>query len=377
MKNPFEYGGIVSGEGFCNRVRETADLRRAVENAEKLFVFSERRFGKTSLVKRVLGSLPRDRFVPVYVDLWPTDDEAGFAAALAKALTEAVASSTNKLLATAKRLFGRLQPVLTTNDEGKPELTFRVSSGAGDLQPLEEVLNVPAHIARTRRRRVVVVLDEFQQILLYGSDLAERKLRSVIQKHGQVCYLFLGSRKHLIQGMVMDRNRPLYGAGGHYPLGPIATQDWGPFIKNRFEQAGKHIEDAEINAVCDHTQGHPFYTQHLCHALWETCEEGSTVARGLIGGAIDLLLDREAYAYATLWDTLTASQKRFVKGLADSPLGIKPFSSQFLQSYRVGSASTAQRAVKSLLEKDIIDRENGSFVISDRFFRLWILRLRQ
>ncbi len=41
----------MSGEAFCNRQKELADLRRAMENAEKLFVFSERRYGKTSLVR--------------------------------------------------------------------------------------------------------------------------------------------------------------------------------------------------------------------------------------------------------------------------------------------------------------------------------------
>lgn len=36
------------------------------------------------------------------------------------------------------------------------------------------------------------------------------------------------------------------------------------------------------------------------------------------------------------------------------------------------SASNAQRAVEALLERDVIDRDNGSFVIVDRFFRIWI-----
>jgi hypothetical protein len=56
MKNPFEYGGVVSGNAFCNREKEVADLLRAMENNEKLFVFSERRYGKTSLVRTALGN---------------------------------------------------------------------------------------------------------------------------------------------------------------------------------------------------------------------------------------------------------------------------------------------------------------------------------
>jgi hypothetical protein len=57
MINPFQYGNVVVGEAFCNRRAELRDLQRAVENGEKVFVYSERRLGKTSLVRTVLDSL--------------------------------------------------------------------------------------------------------------------------------------------------------------------------------------------------------------------------------------------------------------------------------------------------------------------------------
>ena len=120
MKNPFEYGGVVSGDAFCNREQELADLSRAMENAEKLFVLSERRYGKTSLVRVALSRLPRKGYVCAYVDLWPTDSEAGFATALAKAIAESMSSSVGKLLETAGTFFGSLAPSVTTDDEGKP-----------------------------------------------------------------------------------------------------------------------------------------------------------------------------------------------------------------------------------------------------------------
>jgi len=88
VKNPFEYGGVVSGDAFCNRQKELADLLRAMENGETLFLFSERRYGKTSLVRAALRKLPRKNFISAYVDLWPTDSEAAFVAAIAKAITE-------------------------------------------------------------------------------------------------------------------------------------------------------------------------------------------------------------------------------------------------------------------------------------------------
>lgn len=36
------------------------------------------------------------------------------------------------------------------------------------------------------------------------------------------------------------------------------------------------------------------------------------------------------------------------------------------------SASNAHRVPDALLAKDVIDRDNGSFLITDQFFRLWI-----
>src|SRR6266566_4577024 len=170
MRNPFEYGGVVSGEAFCNRQKELADLRRAMENAEKLFVFSERRYGKTSLVRAVLGRLPRKNFISAYVDLWPTDSEGTFVAAVARAITESMSSSVEKALEIAKKFFSSLSPSVTVDDEGKPTLAFGLAKHARIDPVLEEVLETPAKIAAKGGPRVAVVLDEFQQVLEYGSD---------------------------------------------------------------------------------------------------------------------------------------------------------------------------------------------------------------
>ena len=371
MRNPFEYGGVVAGDAFCNRKRERADLARAIRNREKLFVFSERRFGKTSLVQAVLADLPKRSAVSAYVDLWPTDGEATFVAALAKAITHSMSSSVEKLLETGRKLFSHLSPSVTVNDEGKPEVNFGVAKHHA-AQALDEVLETPAKLARNHGRNVVIVLDEFQQVLEYGDDRVEKKLRSVIQNHREVAYLFLGSRKHLIQKMFLDRSRPLYRAGGHYPLGPIAEEHWRPFISERFAAARKKISGELVHSIYEQTQGHPFYTQHLCHAVWELCERGGAVTEQMVREALKLLLQRENYAYSTLWESLAINQRKLLKGIAGEEGAVKPFAGYFVQSAGLGSPSNAQRAVDSLLERDVIDRDNGSFLITDRFFRLWV-----
>ena len=94
MINPFQYGGVVADDAFCNRRRELTDLQRAMENGETHFVYSERRMGKTSLLTMALSRLPKDQYLSPYVDLWATDGEESFATATARALI-AVSRSEN------------------------------------------------------------------------------------------------------------------------------------------------------------------------------------------------------------------------------------------------------------------------------------------
>jgi uncharacterized protein len=316
--------------------------------------------------------LPQKDTVSAYVDLWPTDDESSFVTALAKAITSSMTTSVEKLLTTAKELFSSLVPTITLNDEGKPELSFGFSRNVKIDRAMEEVLEAPDRIANKEKKNVVVVFDEFQQILQYENDLVERKLRSVIQNHRKVAYIFLGNRRHLIQKMFMKKNRPLYRAGGHYPLGPISEKDWTPFIRNHFRTTDRLISDDLIHSIYNSTQGHPFYTQHLCHAVWELCDRKAKATTKMVHDATQLLLERENYAYTTLWESLAVNQRKFLKGLASEAGKVQPFSSEFIGKYGLGSGSNVQRVVDSLLEKDVIDRDNGSFLISDRFFRLWV-----
>lgn len=374
MVNPFRYGGVVGEEAFCNRKQELADLLRAMENGERLFLYSERRLGKTSLVRLALSRLSQRDYIPVYVDLWPTDGAESFVAVTAKAITESLTTTAERMLQAARAFFGRLAATLTTDSQGNPQVRFELREPKAKAPDLEEVLAAPARIAGRRKCRVVVVFDEFQRILEYPNDLLERTLRSAIQDQEGVSYVFLGSRKHLIQRMVLDRSSPLYRAGGHYPLNPISTEDWVPFIRERFKRTGKRIPDDHIRAICRITEGHPFYTQHLCHAVWELCEPEEIVNESTLDAAVQLLLERENYAYTTLWESLTRMQRRFLRGLATEPEAAKVFAAAFVQRYQLGAPSTVQGVVDALLEKDVIDRSDGSFLVSDRFFRIWIQR---
>ena len=326
MRNPFEYWHVVGEDAFCNRRKEVAELVRIIENCGRAFVYSERRFGKTSLVKLAMSKLPKKSFLPIYVDLWPTDSDASFITTVAKAVTEASSSSAERAIELAKQLFSLLKPSITLDDQGNPSLSFGVGRSTRLGPELEEVLAAPEALGR-RGRKVVIAFDEFQQILAYGRDDIERRLRSIIQHQRNVAYVFLGSRKHMVREMFLKGSRPLYRSATQFALGPIAEQEWKPFIEQRFKRGRRRIGAPEIHAIVEITQGHPFYTQHLCHVLWDMSSEKTPISDDLVQVSLDMVLQREQYAYAVLWESLTLNQQRFLKALAFEEAA-KPFSAE-------------------------------------------------
>ena len=373
MSNPFEYGTTVSGSAFCNRTKESADLISTINNSLRAFLYSERMMGKTSLVRRVLAGLDRDKYVAVYIDLWATDDEASFITATARGISQAMGTDASRVLEVAKRFFSRFSPKVSLDDDGKPKVSFEYNPTAEQArQSLEEVLAVPQRIATESGKKVVIVFDELQRILEYRDDHVERLLRSIIQMQRNVSYIFLGSQKHLLQDMFLNRKRPLYSAADHFPIGPIKVEHWLPFIQEKFETAGRKISKQVIEHICKLTEGHPFYTQHLCHAIWEKLAPGQEATEEDIQRGLQVLLAREAGAYSALWESLTINQRRFLHGLAVEPPPVSLYSLAFVQKYGLGNPSAIQRLSGALLKRDVIDRDARSFVISDRFFRIWI-----
>lgn len=374
MKNPFEYGGIVGPDAFCNRETEQKDLRRAAENGDRLLIYAERRMGKTSLVRNVMGQLPAKNYLPIYVDLWTTSNPQTFAEQVAKATAESADRRADKILETAKDLFRYMSPSVTIDDYGNPSIQFGARLGAETVPQLEDVLRAPLKLAAKRKKRVVVVLDEIQRIAEYSDDMVERTLRTVVQEPSEVAWFFLGSRKHVIQQMFSDRSRPLYQSTGHYPLEAIHVEHWTPFIARRFQEAGKTVSIEVIEQLCERTDGHPYYTQHLAHDLWEITAVGEVVTDEALREAEALLLRRLSHSYTVLWDALTTNQRALLRGLAQETSGHSLFSAEFLA--RVGMAgSSAHRAAEGLQADDIIDRSPDGYVISDRFLRRWLVSL--
>lgn len=238
---------------------------------------------------------------------------------------------------------------------------------------LSSLYEQPQKIASKRKKRVIVVFDEFQEIRNISQGEIEKELRSVIQHHRDVAYLFMGSKRHLIDFLFFDKKEPLYLIGKHLPLGKIPAQNFNEFILQRFVLTGVNIKQDQVQSILDITQCHPYYTQALCHEVWNLALESKNVTSENIKSAIAQLIFREAYAYTTIWDSLTAKQQSFLFALAKEKEA-KVLSKDFVIRYNLESTSTVQKIVKSLVKREIIERINESYRICDLFFAEWIKR---
>ena len=77
MKNPFRFGQLVRGENFCNRLNELKEIKKAITNNYSFWIYSPRRYGKTSLILKVFEELPDIK--KVYIDLYNIPSLSAFA----------------------------------------------------------------------------------------------------------------------------------------------------------------------------------------------------------------------------------------------------------------------------------------------------------
>lgn len=374
MKNPFVYGEEVAEETFCNREEEIKELIKDIKDCQNVLIFSPRRMGKTSLIKEVLKQVENENILTVYVDLYPAITKEYFVEIFAKAIAKSLKGKIERVVDTLKKLLPYLIPkVVMKGEEGSFEFEFVIDRSRNIISMLDTLLSAPQKIATERKKTAVVVFDEFQEIANYQDEEIERKMRSVFQTHRNISYIFMGSKKHLLYELFYNPHRPFYKSCKHIPLARIPESDLFEFIGAKFEEGDIKIDKKLIEKIISLSECHPYYVQFLCHIVWDEAVEGGIVESQAIDLALDKLLKRESTAYTFLWDSLSQKQKGLLIALAQEE---RPdiYSNQFLSRYNLGSASSIQKALRALVEKDVLDRENSKYLIVDIFLKRWILK---
>lgn len=373
MCKRFVYGVAVSDYNFIGREQETKRLLDNFRGGINVILMSPRRLGKTSLVKHVCNKLDEEDIITVYLDIFGCKSEYDFYNKLAAEVLKQTVSKHELWLEEAKEFIYRLTPKISFSPE--PNADFAISLGiTPKTHTPEEVLGMAEKIAIKKGKRIVICIDEFQQIgEMANSKQIQARLRTVWQHQKQVSYCLFGSKHHLMSAIFLHRSMPFYQFGDIISLDKIETADWVEYIVSHFADGKRTISRALAEDICRFTENYSAYVQQLSWLVFTQKEEGETVTEEDVKQAMNDLLATNEILFMQMIEPLSEYQLNFLRAIASGVT--KDFGlSEVREEYKLGSYSNINRLKTALLERDLIEKRGAETVMTDPVFAKWIKR---
>ncbi len=361
--NPFKFGTVVDEPFFIDRTEELARINQLIDSENHLFIVSPRRYGKTSLIRKALQESSR-RFI--MLDMQLVLSATDFAAQLLKRIYRI--SAINKLKSYLKSF--RIVPSLAVNPvTGEVDVSF--APGQEKIVPLEDVLNLINDLGN-ERKRTIVVMDEFQDIFRIDKDL-DRILRSIMQGHSNVNYIFAGSAESMIREIFENKKSPFYHFAYMMPLKMIPEEDFLRFLEGNFKKVTENYRSVSTE-ILKVTGSHPHYTQQLASVVWDMFHRSGSY-NDIIQKAVDEILQHNDNNFERLWNGFNRTDRKVLIGM--SKTDVQPLSREFLIRFDAGPDSTVYSSLQRLITRGIVIREEGSYLFDDPFFKRWIIIRRE
>jgi len=378
MENPFVYGEIVPREAFAGRDTELERLIADLTSAQKVFLISPRRYGKSSLVRQALVTLARQGALTVDLTVSSYSSYVsfleGYAGALATVETRwerARTWLTEAITATRPEL--RFEP--GHRGPGEFAVAFPAVKTARDINRLaNEIFALPGRLAAERKRTVVVALDEFQAVEGFNGGSVEHALRAAAQQQRKVGYVFAGSEPSLMDKMIGPR-RPFYKAGPVMRLDKIPEAVFAEFIETRFAGSGIRPEPGVGAAIVDLAGNLPYDVQRLAHETWDDIRAagGRKAALENLHATLTRLLAEQDTMFEAIWQRLTLAQRAVLRAVVLQG-GRELLSADVRTRLRLGGPSSIQASLAALIKQDLLLREGPQYVVVDSLLREWIAR---
>ncbi len=363
MENPFSYSEFVTGEAFCNRTKETQDLIYYAQNSQNVLLYSHRRMGKTSLVHEVIHRLKKKKpkVNSVYIDLYGTLDENDFIDAILTGITQ-IESKLERIL---KQVAGLKVSASFDPVTGLPSLSASIKPREKPRY-LEKALQILEFYSE--KKKLLVVFDEFQEIAKYSEEGFEKRLRKVIQGHRNISYIFSGSQKHILIQMFDSTKHAFYKMARSYPLQKIEMRHYIAWAKRLFKKRNATLNNEIIVNLVERCDYQPVYIQQFLFDLWRS----DTFDMAIVEDIENSVISNQKNQFIVLWNLLTQNQKKALRLVAETG-GEGIYTAGLLQRAGFNSGSVLQRALSSLMEKEILSK-NGTYQFQDTMLKKWIQR---
>lgn len=370
MGNPFYLQEVPVDAPLCDRENELKELQSYAEARANVVLFSPRRFGKTSLVKRVQSRLADDGAVVIFADFFGVGSVEDVAARLAKAVY-GFTHGKPSLWKTSLRTVLSFRPVLKPDPGGGISLSVEpATAGRNGLELLEDTIASLYEFIENAKRLVHIALDEFQEIVTLKEALGiEAALRTHIQRQ-KASYFFIGSRRRVLLGIFNERQRPFFQSAINYPLGLLPSVDLGKFISRQFSEHGKPCTSDMGLKLASLVDCHPYYSEKLGFFVYEMAE---AVTEETIQAGLQKLVASEKPVFEAILQGLSPHQRLLLKAIALEPPK-KILAGGYIQRHGLGSTGGVQHSSKQLEDLDLIERRGDpeQWQLVDPILALWL-----
>lgn len=369
---PFVFGVRVEGNTFTDRKEETNRLKMNFLYGVNTILISPRRMGKTSLVEKVCSLVESESLKIAKIDAFGCRSEHDFINAFATAVVRATSTKWEEWMENAKTFLSRFVPKISIGQDPLSEFSIALEYNNSNTVT-EDILQLPETIAKQKGIKIVICIDEFQQIADFPDSLTfQKKLRGIWQLQSNVSYCLYGSKKHMMETMFQSQSHPFYRFGDLLYLNKISEADWVEYICGRFNVTGKEISPELATEICTVTDRYSSYVQQLSWLVWLRTDFQATKEDVEYG--IDHMLDACEPLFIQQTESLSSYQMNFLRALTDGvTTGFTR--SEILNNYQLGTAANISRLKKALTEKDLITlTAPKKLEISDPILALWLKR---
>ena len=364
---PFPFEGPVPPELLIDRGAELDLLARRAADRVNVRLAAPRRYGKTSLLLAHAGRLAQTDWRTAHVDLSRVTDLTDVARRLGAAYAPL---DPGWMRAHLGPLLSRLGISISASGP-TVSLGPRPPSpdNAAAESALHALLDLPLTLWQRDGSRTLVVLDEFQDLLVARGDL-DGLLRSRIQYHGDAAaYVYAGSEPSMMRELFDGRERPLFGQADPVSLGPLPTDETLADLDGRFVAEGLDPGTA-LGELVAFAAGHPQRVMLLAYLLADRLADGQAGTQETATAVVGDALDRTAPAHQALWQQLGRTERVVLGAVAD---GTAPTSRALAAEHQL-SRMALQAAADRLADQGHLRRDGRVSEVVDPLFAEWLRR---
>jgi AAA+ ATPase superfamily predicted ATPase len=356
MDTKFLYDNVAFNPNFFGRESEISKLNTTIKYSNNILIYSKRRMGKTTLIKNFLND--KNDFITLYIDIFDITSKEDFALSLLKSLSNNIKYDLKTIIKTLTNLFKRVR-VEPTIDPNTLEYSIKpIVTTLSFEQMIEDFFSAIEQLSK--KHKIIIAIDEFQQITTIKDVKLDAILRKYIQERQNISYIFLGSKRHTLTSL-FSYKAPLYELATHFELPPLKIVDIYNYAKKYLD-----ISIEQIEYIYNLSDGETKLILHILHLIYIS---KNNITNNLIDETSQEILNSKDTTYRMLFDTLNNNQKLAIKLIGK--YGKNFYNQELLQQYNI-KKQTLKSAIDSLFAKEIIDKQDSNYFVPDRTFELWI-----